>query len=114
MKPAIVITGIVLAASPAALAANPDKDAVKAVIKAVKQGEDLAAAFAGAIKPTEIASLQRVATCSARNLMKQAGGYDTVVWDCGSKGALGMRVVAAQGRVTSISTMEIGMRPNTR
>ena len=112
MKFASVVSVLALACSSSLLAANPDKDAAKAVIAAVKQGADLMSKFPGAIDATQAASLQRVTKCSALNLMKQQGGYYTVVWDCGSKGALGMRVVVAAGKVTSISTMEIGMRPN--
>jgi hypothetical protein len=44
--------------------------------------------------------------------MKQKEGYYTVVWDCGSKGALGMEVVVTTGVVTSVSTMEIEKRAN--
>ena len=93
--------------------ASPDRDSVKSVIKAVKKGEDLGAAFPGAISAREMASLQRVSRCRALNLMKQRGGHYTVVWDCGSKGALGLRVEVTDGKVTSISTMEIVLRPNT-
>lgn len=109
-----VLAGLILATFPTALSANPEKDAVKAVIKAVKQGDDLGAAYPGVITTNEIASLQRVTKCSALNLMKQKAGYYTVVWDCGSKGALGMRVAVSDGKVAAISTMEIGMQPNTR
>lgn len=112
MKSVFVMVGAVLATSPAALAASPEKNAVKAVITAIKRGENLNAAFPGSTTARENASLQRVAKCSALNLMKQAGGYYTVVWDCGSKGALGMKVVVTDGKITSVSTMEIGMRPN--
>jgi hypothetical protein len=114
VKRALVITTLFFAMPCAALAATPDKEAVKAVIKAVKQGEDLATAYPGAISAMETASLQRVSKCSALNLMKQKGGYYTVVWDCGSKGALGMKVVVTKGQVASISTMPIGIQPNTR
>ena len=114
MKFSFVVAALALGSSTTSIAANPDKDAAKAVIAAVKQGADLMSKFLGAIDATQAASLQRVTKCSALNLMKQQGGYYTVVWDCGSKGALGMRVVVASGNVTSISTMEIGMRPNTR
>ena len=114
MKVASALAVFALASSSASIAANPDKDAAKAVIAAVKQGADLTLKFPGAIDATQAASLQRVTKCSALNLMKQQGGYYTVVWDCGSKGAVGMRVVVAAGKVTSISTMEIGMQPNAR
>lgn len=114
MGKTFALAGLILAAVPAASFANPEKDAAKAVIEAVKQGDDLGAAFPGAITTNEIASLQRVTKCSALNLMKQKSGYYTVVWDCGSKGALGMRVTVIGGKVASISTMEIGMQPNTR
>ena len=114
MRPALSLTAIVLAASSSPLWAGPEKDAVKAVVKAVKQGQDLEAAFPGAISSREVASLRRVSRCSAVNLMKQPAGHYTIVWDCGSKGALGMRVEMAAGKVTSISTMAIGAAPNVR
>lgn len=113
MKSALFFAGLVIATFPTALLASPNKNAVKAVIKAVKQGDDLSVAFPTAITATEIASLKRVAKCSALNLMKQKGGYYTVVWDCGSKGALRMKVVVSQSSVTSISTAEVGMGSNT-
>jgi hypothetical protein len=91
-----------------------EKDAVKSVIKAVKAGSDLSAAFPGAITAAEVASLKRVVKCYPMNLMKQEGGYYTVVWDCGSSGALGMKVVVSGSTVASISTMEVGRRPNVR
>ena len=112
MKLTVFVIGAVLAIVPAAAEARSDKDAAKAVIKAVKQGIDLSTTFPGAISAKEIASLQRVARCSAVNLMKQDDGYYTAVWDCGSKGALGMEVRVSGGSVTSISTMEVGVRPN--
>lgn len=114
MRVAFFVAVLALASSSSSLAANPDKDAARAVIAAVKQGADLMSEFPGAIDATEVASLRRVTKCSALNLMKQQGGYYTVVWDCGPNGALGMKVVVAAGKVTSISTMEIEMRPNTR
>jgi hypothetical protein len=103
---------MILVATPSALAANPQKDAVKALIKAIKRGEDLRVAYAGAISDREVASLSRVTKCDALNLMKQPGGEFTGVWDCGSKGALGMEVRLVADKITSISTMEVGMRPN--
>ena len=106
------IVGIGLMALPSIAMANADKDAVKAVIKAVRASEDLTALYPDAIDSREIASLARVAKCSALNLMKQKSGYYTVVWDCGAKGALGMQVAVEGGIVTAISTMEVGMRPN--
>jgi hypothetical protein len=108
----MVMVGMILATLATAVAASPEKDAVKAVIKAVEQGEDLSTAFPGAITARESASLQRVSKCAALNLMKHKEGYYTVVWDCGSKGALGMEVVVTAGVVTSVSTMEIVMRAN--
>ena len=114
MKPALMMTGAIAAALfPAPAAAGPERDAVKAVIRAVEQGEDLGAAFPGAISARETASLRRVSRCAAPNLMKQPGGHYTMVWDCGSKGALGMRVELIDGKVTSISTIAIGIGPNT-
>jgi hypothetical protein len=112
MKSATIMVGILMAALPSAASANPEEDAVKTVIKAVTHGEDLNAAFPGAISPREIASLQRVSKCTARNLMKQQKGHYTVVWDCGSRGALGMEVVVTDARVTSVTTMEVVRRPD--
>jgi hypothetical protein len=45
--------------------------------------------------------------------MKQEKGRYTMVWDCGSKGALGMEVKVTGDRVTSVSTMDLVSRPNT-
>jgi hypothetical protein len=42
--------------------------------------------------------------------MKQPEGHYTVVWDCGSKGALGMEVEVNDKKVSSISTMEVERR----
>jgi hypothetical protein len=112
LKPATIGAAILLASFSAAAAAGPQEDAVKAVIKAVKSGEDLGAAFPGAISPSEVQSLRRVAKCAAANLMRQEKGRYTVVWNCGSKGALGMEVVLVGTKVTSVSTMEVFRRPN--
>jgi len=107
-----IFAGILLAVSMPAVAANPEKDAVKALINSVKQGDDLTVFFPGAVSAKENASLQRVAKCSATNLMKQKGGYYTVVWDCGSKGALGMKVVLQDGKIGTVSTESLSMQPN--
>lgn len=112
MKAAVMMAGIILAILPSASSANPQEDAVKAVIKAIAQGEDLNAAFPGAIKADEIATLHRLARCTAHNLMKQAKGDYTVVWACGGKVALGMEVLLTGDRVASVSTMEVVRRPN--
>jgi hypothetical protein len=112
VKPIALVAGLLPAFWATSAAASPEKDAVKAVIKSIKHGDDLSALYPGAISPREEASFRRVAKCDAINLMKQPGGDFTVVWDCGSKGALGMRVVIQDGRVSSISTLDIGMRPN--
>jgi hypothetical protein len=114
LKLLVVVIGLVLTFEPSAALAGPDKDAVKVVIGAVKQGKDLTKAFPGAINARQAASLQRVTNCTALNLMKQPEGYYTVVWDCGSQGALGMQVSVTDAMVTSISTMETDMKPNTR
>lgn len=111
MKAATIMAGILSAALASAAWAGPQEAAVKAVVKAVKRGEDLGAAFPGAISERESASLRRVSKCAAINLMKQDKGRYTVVWNCGPKGALGMEVRVADGRVTSISTMEVMTRP---
>ena len=108
----LVLASFFLASASAAVAANPDKDAVKALIKAVKLGTDLTVTFHGAVSPRENTSLQRVAKCSATNLMKQRNGYYTVVWDCGSKGALAMRVMLTDGKIMTVSTESLGMQPN--
>jgi len=108
-----MLLAMLLVASASDAAASPERDAVKAVIDAVKQGEDLSIAFPGAISRQEMASLQRVEKCAALNLMKQKGGHYTVVWDCGSKGVLGMSVEVTDNKVTSVSTMEVEIRPNT-
>lgn len=112
MKKSFCLLALFAICAPTALLAQSEKDAVKAVINAVKQGNDLGTIFPGAITAKEIASLKRVAKCAALNLMKQKAGDYTVVWDCGSKGALGMRVTVDQGKVTTISTMEVLVRPN--
>jgi hypothetical protein len=106
-----MMAGALLAALPSVASANTEKDAVKAVIEAVSNGEDLNAAFPGAISAKEIASLRRVSKCTATNLMRQAKGRYTVVWVCGHDGALGMEVLVTGGRVASVSTMEVGRRP---
>jgi hypothetical protein len=112
MKAAAVTASILLAALPTAASAGPNEEAVKAVIKTVKRGEDLGAAYPDAISAKETASLRRVSKCSAINLMKQERGRYTVVWNCGAKGALGMEVRVVDARVTSISTMELVFRPH--
>ena len=112
MKAAAVTASIFLAALPAAASAGPQEEAVKAVIGAVKRGEDLGAAFPGAISQREIASLRRVSKCAATHLMKQEKGRYTMVWTCGRKGALGMEVRVAEAKVTSISTMAVVARPH--
>lgn len=113
MKAATVMAAFIAVALPLAASAGPQEEAVKAVVKAVKRGEDLAAAFPGAISAREIASLRRVSKCAALNVMKQEKGRYTMVWDCGSKGALGMQVLVTDARVTSVSTVEVVSRPNT-
>ena len=113
MKAATLMVGFLAAALSSPASAGPQEQAVKAVIKAVKRGEDLNAAFPGAVSAREIASLRRVSKCAALNLMKQEKGRYTVVWDCGSKGALGMQVIVTDAKVTSVSTMELTSRPNT-
>jgi hypothetical protein len=110
MKPAILIAAAVLAASPGAAFAGPQEDAIMSLIKAVKRGDDLSTAFPGAVSAAEIASLQRVARCDALNLMKQAKGRYTVVWDCGAKGAVGMKVLVSHNKVTSVSTAQLVRR----
>ncbi|MEO7826441.1 MAG: hypothetical protein ABIR60_04805, partial [Allosphingosinicella sp.] len=92
--------------------AGPQEDAVKALIKAIRKGDDLNAAFAGAISAKEIASLKRVSKCAATNLMRQEKGRYTIVWNCGSKGALGMQVSVIGTKVASVSTMQVGARPD--
>jgi len=112
VKAAAITASILLAALPVAASAGPQEEAVKAVVKAVKRGEDLTAAYPGAISEREMASLRRVSKCSAINLMKQEKGRYTVVWYCGRKGALGMEVRVAGSEVVSISTMETVSRPH--
>lgn len=112
MKAAAVTASVLLAVLPWAASAGPQEEAVKAVVKAVKRGEDLGAAFPGALSERDIASLRRVSGCSAINLMKQEKGRYTLIWNCGRKGALGMEVRVADAKVTSISTMEVVARPN--
>jgi len=111
MKFGIVIAAAAAVLSTPAAAADAEKDAVKAVVKAVNHGDDLNAAFPGAVSAREIASLKRVAKCMAQNLMRQAPGRYTVVWVCGQQ-ALGMEVLLTDGRVTSVTTMEVVSRPN--
>jgi hypothetical protein len=96
--------------SSAALA-GPPEDAIKALVKAVKKNEDLAAAFQGIVSPREIASLRRVAKCSAGNPMKQEAGRYAIVWSCGSGGALGMEVALDGGKIVAVSTFEVVKRP---
>ncbi len=112
MKIVTLMTAMMLASIPAEAAAASDKHAVRLFIKAVKQGQDLNAGFPGAVSPSEIASLRRVAECNALTLMKQEGGYFTVVWDCGSKGGLGMQVILEDSRIANVSTFEVERRPN--
>lgn len=112
MKAAAIMAGILAATLSSAASAGQQEEAVKGVVKAVKRGGDLGAAFPGAISAREIASLRRVSKCSATNLMRQEEGRYTVVWNCGSKGALGMEVRVGEARITSISTFEVMRRPN--
>ena len=106
-----MIAGVFFATVPSMSAANAQEDVVKGVIKAVKQGEDLNAAYPGAVSANDIASLQRVAKCRAQNLMRQAKGRYTVVWFCGSKAALGMEILVTGKQVVSVTTMEVFRRP---
>ena len=103
---------LLLASASGATAANPEKDAVKSLIKAVKAGTDLTIAFPGAVSLRENASLRRVASCSATNLMKQRVGYYTVVWDCSSAGALAMKVLLKGGKIAAVTTEAVSMQPN--
>ncbi len=112
MKTMTSIAGVLLIVSVPAAAANPEKDAVKTFIKSVKQGADLVAAYPGAVSAKESASLRRVASCTATNLMKQSGGYFTTVWNCGSKGALGMKVTLQDARISRVETFSLEARPN--
>lgn len=113
MKAATIIAGILAATLPSPASAGPQEEAaVKGVVKAVKRGEDLGAAYPGAISAREIASLRRVSKCSATNLMRQEEGRYTIVWNCGSKGTLGMEVRVDEARITSVSTFEVVRRPN--
>jgi hypothetical protein len=111
MKAAVMMAGAVLAALPSVASADAQKDAVKAVVNAIKHGEDLNTTFPGAVSARETASLRRLSKCAATNLMRQAKGRYTVVWVCGREGALGMEVLVTDGRVTSVSTMEVVRRP---
>src|SRR4051812_17987189 len=81
MKISTITAGILVTALASTASAGPQEDAVKAVIKAVKRGDDLGSAFPGAISAREIESLRRVSTCEVVNLMKQEKGRYTVVWD---------------------------------
>ena len=112
MKFASVPAGImlVLLPSPSSAKANPQEEAVKAVVAAIANGEDMIARFPGAISPKEIPTLQGLAKCTAHNLMRQKKGYYTIVWVCGAQ-MLGMEILLTDGRVTSISTMEVYRRP---
>ena len=112
MKSTIITVVALLAISSPVAAANFEKDAVKALIKSVKQGDDLTIAYPSAVSARENASLKRVAKCSATNSMKQKGGYYTVVWDCGSKGALAMTVMLEDGKISRVSTESVIRQPN--
>ncbi|HEY1607255.1 MAG TPA: hypothetical protein VGF77_16830 [Allosphingosinicella sp.] len=111
MKAAVTMAGIILAALPSASSANPQEDAVRAVIRAITHGEDLNAAFPGTISAKDIAALPHLSKCTAHNLIEQRKGDYTVVWACGSKIALGMEILVTDNKVTSISTMEVFRRP---
>lgn len=111
MKARLVTAGVFLAALPAMSAATPQELAVNGVIKAIKQGVDLNAAYPGAVSGKDVEILQRLSKCTAHNLMRQAKGRYTVVWSCGKKVALGMEVLVTDKRVTSVSTMEVFRRP---
>lgn len=112
MKAATIMAGILATALSSPASAGPQEGAVKGVVKAVKRGDDLGAAFPGAVSAREVASLRRVSKCSATNLMRQEQGRYTVVWNCGSKGALGMEVRVGDAGISSISTFEVVRRPN--
>ncbi|HET9640858.1 MAG TPA: hypothetical protein VFP12_16815 [Allosphingosinicella sp.] len=111
MKLSTLMAGLLFSALASAASGAPQEDAVKAVVKAVQRGDDLGIAFPGAISAREVESLRRVSKCTALNLMKQEKGRYTVVWHCGSKGALGMEVRVSDSRITSISTMEVTAHP---
>ena len=112
MKYAVMICAGLLAFSAPLAAADPEKDAVKALIKSVKQGEDLTIAYPGAVSARENASLSRVAKCSANGLRKQKGGHYTVLWDCGSKGVLAMTVTLTDGKINMVFTESPIRLPN--
>ena len=111
MKTRLILAAVLLTASPAVSAASGQQDVVAGVVKAVKRGDDLNAAYPGAISGQDMAALQRLSKCTAHNLMRQAKGRYTVVWSCGKKVALGMEVLVADDRVTSITTIELVRRP---
>lgn len=111
MKAGLVIAGVLLAALPAMAAAAPQESAVKGVIRAIKQGADLNAAYPGAVRGKDLELLQRLSQCTAHNLMRQAKGRYTVVWSCGKKVTLGMEVLVTGKQVTSVTTMEVFRRP---
>jgi hypothetical protein len=111
MKAAVILAGIAFAVLPAAASANAQEDAVKAVIEAITHGEDLPAAFPGAIGAKELSTLQRLSKCTAHNLMRQKKGDYTIVWACGEQ-LLGMEVLLTDAKVTSISTMAVFRRPD--
>jgi hypothetical protein len=104
-------TGLILAALLSASSANPQEDAVTAVVMAINKGDDLNAAFPGAISAQELPTLQRLSKCTAHNLMRQRKGDYTVVWVCDRKTELGMEVLLTDNKVTSISTSQLFRRP---
>ena len=107
----VTYAGLLAVSSPLA-AADVEKAAVKALIKSVKQGEDLTIAYPGAVSARENASLSRVAKCSANGLRKQKGGHYTVLWDCGSKGVLAMTVTLTDGKISMVVTESPIRLPN--
>lgn len=111
MKSAMIVVAI-LAAWPAAAWADPETDAFKAVIKAVKHGDDLEAAFPGAVTASDAAALKRVRWCETVPFVKEGKGHYAMVWDCRPKTPLGMEVVVIDARVTSITTMPVVRRPD--
>ena len=111
VKAGLVVAGVFWAALPAMAAAAPPKDAVNGVIRAIKQGADLNAAYPGAVRGKDLELLQRLSQCTAHNLMRQAKGRYTVVWSCGKKVTLGMEVRVTGKQVTSVTTLEVFGRP---
>ena len=114
MRKAATTMAAVLLATASAASAGPQEEAVRRAVKAVRQGEDLAAAFPGAISAADAAALQRASRCAPGRLKRLNGGRYIVIFKCGSNDAVAMEMRASEAGLSSISAVPLERRPSGR